>query len=293
MARLLLGKEVNAALNQEVTARCEKLKSEGVHPTLAIVRCGEDAAALSYERGALKRAETLGVQTQVTVFPETVTKDELIRGIRALNENPAVHGVLLFRPLPGALRKEEEEICNSLFPEKDVDCMTDLSNAGVYAGKDLGYPPCTPEAVIRILKHYDIELTGKNICVIGRSLVVGKPVSMMLLKENATVTICHTRTVGLAAIAQAADIIVSAAGAAGSLTKDFVRPGQVVIDVSVNWDPKKNDGRGGITGDAAADEIEPLVDSFTPVPGGVGAVTTSVLLEHVVRAAEKAHAQKQ
>jgi methylenetetrahydrofolate dehydrogenase (NADP+)/methenyltetrahydrofolate cyclohydrolase len=168
--------------------------------------------------------------------------------------------------------------------------MTDLSNAGVFEGrKDLGFPPCTPQACMEILDYYGIDCKGKNAVVIGRSLVVGKPAAMMLLQKNATVTVCHTKTVNTAEIAKNADIIISAAGVLKSLTKDFVRPGQVVIDVSMNWDAEKvtAKGKGGMSGDAVYDEVEPIVDAITPVPGGVGAVTSSVLIGHVVEAAER------
>jgi len=165
--------------------------------------------------------------------------------------------------------------------------MTDLSNAGVFMGKKLGFAPCTPQACMEILDYYGIDCKGKNAVVIGRSLVVGKPAAMMLLGKNATVTVCHTKTVDLPAIARQADILVSAAGVLNSLTRDFVRPGQIVIDVSINWDPSKKDGKGGIAGDAVFSEVEPIVEAITPVPGGVGTVTSSVLVGHVVEAAER------
>jgi len=168
-----------------------------------------------------------------------------------------------------------------LDPRKDVDGMTDISNAGVFMGKSVGFAPCTPAACMEILNHYGIDCTGKKAVVIGRSLVVGKPAAMMLMGKNATVTVCHTRTKDVAAEAREADILISAAGVLKSLTKEFVRPGQIVVDVSINWDEEK----GGIAGDAVFEEIEPIVDAITPVPGGVGAVTTSVLIGHVVEAA--------
>ena len=286
MAKLLSGKEVAASLNENICERAEALRARGIAPKLAIVRCGEKPSDLAYERGAAKRAESCGIEIENILFPENVTKEELIAGIEKLNGDDSIHGVLLFRPLPRALRKYESEIANHLLPEKDVDCMTDLSHAGVYTGKNIGYPPCTPEACMKILDHYDIDLKGKNVVIIGRSLVVGKPVTMMLMGKNATVTVCHRQTVDVPGIASRADIIVSAAGELNFLTKDYVRPGQIVIDVSINWDPDKKDGQGGVVGDAVFEEVEPIVDAITPVPGGVGAVTTSVLMEHVVRAAE-------
>lgn len=292
MAKLLLGREVTDALNETLRARTASLREKGIIPTLAIVRCGENPSDLSYERGAVKRAELVGVAVKQHVLAEDVTKEALLAVIDELNADASVHGVLLFRPLPKHLRDDRNEICNRLNPRKDVDCMTDLSNAGVFAGRtDLGYAPCTPEACMEILDYYGIDCKGKSAAVIGRSLVVGKPAAMMLLGRNATVTVCHTKTGNTAEICRNADIVVSAAGALNSLTKDFVRPGQVVIDVSINWDENKPNSKGGtgaLAGDAVFDEVEPIVAAITPVPGGVGAVTTCVLMKHVVEAAEKA-----
>ena len=287
MAKQLLGKEVTASLNAKLTERAEALKAKGIMPKLAIVRCGENPSDISYEKGAMKRAETIGIETERHLLPEDVTKEALIAKIEELNADDSVHGVLLFRPLPKHLKADQDEIINHLAAAKDVDCMTDLSNAGVYEGKDLGFPPCTPQACMVILDYYGYDLKGKNVCVIGRSLVVGKPAAMMLMKKNATVTVCHTKTVDVPSIARKADIIVTSAGVLGSLTKDYVAPGQTVSDVSINWDPKKKDGKGGIAGDAVFDEVEPIVDAITPVPGGVGSVTTSVLIGHVISAAER------
>ena len=291
MAKLLLGKEVTAALNAKLQAKVADLKAKGVTPKLGILRCGENPSDLSYEKGAVARAELIGVEVEKFVLPEDVTKEALIAKIEELNANDTIHGVLMFRPLPKHLKADQIEICNKLDPAKDVDCMTDLSNAGVFEDRtDLGFPPCTPKACMEILDYYGIDCKGKNAVVIGRSLVVGKPAAMMLMKKNATVTICHTRTVNTAEIARNADILVSAAGVLNSLTKDFVRPGQIVIDVSINWDPEKinsKGGKGAIAGDAKFDEVEPIVEAITPVPGGVGSVTTSVLIGHVVEAAER------
>ena len=217
------------------------------------------------------------------LLPEDVSKEELLKTIDEINANDKIHGVLMFRPLPKHLKADQDEICNRLDPAKDVDGMTDGSNAGVFMGKQLGFAPCTPAACMEILDHYGIDLTGKKAVVIGRSLVVGKPAAMMLMGKNATVTVCHTRTKDVPAEAREADVLISAAGVLKSLTKDYVRPGQIVIDVSINWDAEKN----GIAGDAVFEEVEPIVDAITPVPGGVGAVTTSVLIGHVVEAAAR------
>ena len=289
MAKRLLGKEVNEALVASLQARTAALREKGVVPTLGIIRLGENPSDLSYEKGATKRAEEVGVAVKNYILPETATKEEVLAVIDQVNADDSVHGVLMFRPLPKHLKADQDEICNRLAPKKDVDSMTHMSNAGVFEGQALGYAPCTPAACMEILDHYGIDCKGKNAVVIGRSLVVGKPAAMMLMAKNATVTICHTKTVNTAEICRNADIIVSAAGVLNSLTKDFVRPGQVVIDVSMNWNPEKitAKGKGGMSGDCVFEEVEPIVDAITPVPGGVGAVTTSVLIGHVVEAAKR------
>ena len=289
MAKRLLGKEVNEALVAALLERTAALREKGVVPTLGIIRLGENPSDLSYEKGATKRAEEVGVAVKNYILPETATKEEVLAVIDEVNADDSVHGVLMFRPLPKHLKADQDEICNRLAPCKDVDSMTHMSNAGVFEGQDLGYAPCTPAACMEILDHYGIDCKGKNAVVIGRSLVVGKPAAMMLMAKNATVTICHTRTVNTAEICRNADIIVTAAGVLNSLTKDFVREGQIVIDVSMNWNPEKitTKGKGGMSGDCVFDEVEPIVEAITPVPGGVGAVTTTVLMKHVVEAAEK------
>ena len=289
MAKRLLGKEVNEALVAALQGRTAALKEKGVVPTLGIIRLGENPSDLSYEKGATKRAEEVGVAVKNYILPETASKEDVLAVIDEVNADASVHGVLMFRPLPKHLKADMDEICNRLAPCKDVDSMTHMSNAGVFEGQDLGYAPCTPAACMEILDHYGIDCKGKNAVVIGRSLVVGKPAAMMLMAKNATVTMCHTKTVNTAEICKNADIIISAAGVLNSLTKDYVREGQIVIDVSMNWNPEKitAKGKGGMCGDAIFDEVEPIVEAITPVPGGVGAVTTTVLMKHVVEAAEK------
>ena len=287
MAQLLLGKEVTASLNEEIRRKVAQLNEQGVTPKLGIVRIGEREDDISYERGATKRCETLGAAFEKFLLPADASEEEVLKVIQAVNEDDSIHGVLLFRPLPRHLN--EDKIVNALAVEKDVDGITDLSMASVFMGRGAGYAPCTPSACMRILDHYGIDCTGKKAVVIGRSLVVGKPAAMMLLGKNATVTVCHTKTRDVQAVAREADILVSAAGVLKSLTKDYVRPGQIVIDVSMNWDPDKvtSKGKGGMAGDAVFSEVEPVVEAISPVPGGVGAVTTSVLIGHVVEAAER------
>lgn len=291
MAKLLLGKEVTDALNANLMERTAALREKGIRPTLGIIRVGADPSDLSYEKGATKRAELVGVDVVKFELPADASKEVVLQTIDKVNADSQIHGVLMFRPLPKHLKADQNEICNRLDPKKDVDCMTHMSNAGVFEGlNDLGYAPCTPAACMEILDFYGIDCKGKSAAVIGRSLVVGKPAAMMLMAKNATVTTCHTRTTNTAEICRNADIIVSSAGVLNSLTKDYVRPGQVVIDVSINWDENKinsKGGKGAIAGDAVFEEVEPIVDAITPVPGGVGSVTTSVLMKHVVEAAEK------
>ena len=290
MAKLLLGKEVTDALNASLQTRTAVLREKGTVPTLGIIRVGANPSDLSYEKGAVKRAELVG-EVKKFELPEDASKEDVLAVIDQVNADDSIHGVLMFRPLPKHLKADQNEICNRLDPKKDVDCMTHMSNAGVFEGLDLGYAPCTPAACMEILDYYGIDCKGKNAVVIGRSLVVGKPAAMMLMGKNATVTVCHTKTVNTAEICKGADIIVSAAGVLNSLTADYVRPGQVVIDVSINWDenkPNAKGGKGAIAGDAKFDEVAAIVDAITPVPGGVGSVTTSVLMKHVVEAAERA-----
>lgn len=280
MADRLLGKEVNQALLEDLKSRSEELQRADIEPCLAVVRVGEREEDLSYERGALKKCEKAGVICTKRVFPADVTEDELLKTIRSLNEDQSVHGILLFRPLPKHLN--ERKIINEIAPAKDVDGVTDISMAGVYSGSDRGFPPCTAQAVMEILHHYGIPVEGKKAVIIGRSLVIGRPVAMMLMKKNATVTICHTRTKDPAAEARQADILVAAAGRAGLVGSSYTNPDQTVIDVGIHVNDE-----GKMCGDVAFDEVEPAVRAITPVPGGVGSVTTTVLAEHVIRAAER------
>ena len=278
MARQLLGKEVTAALNEKIKSQVAALKEKGVEPTLGIIRVGEREDDLSYERGAVKRCETLGVAYKKILLPADVTQEALMAAVREVNEDAGIHGVLIFRPLPKHL--DEEAVIRALDPEKDVDGITDGSMVGVFAGRKQGFPPCTAQACMEILDHYQIDCTGKKAVVVGRSLVVGKPAAMMLLKKNATVTICHTRTKDMPSVVREADIVIVAAGRAGVVDASYVSSGQIVIDVGINVNEE-----GKLCGDVAYDQVEPIVEAVTPVPGGVGSVTTSVLVGHVVEAA--------
>ena len=290
MAKLLLGREVADALAADLKARVEQLQCGGVTPALTIIRLGEKAGDMSYEKGARNRAAQLGVQVNTLALPETTTVEELMAAIDDLNTDPGVHGVLLLRPLPEHMRDRKQEIFNRLVPEKDVDGMTDISAAGVYTGQGQGFPPCTPAACMEMLDHYGIAITGKKALVMGRSMVVGRPAAMMLLKRDATISMVHTRTDDPHAYIPLTDILICAAGVKDLITGDMVRPGQIVLDVSMNYDPEKitAKGKGGMVGDCKFSEVEPIVEAITPVPGGVGAVTNTVLMKHVIEAAERA-----
>lgn len=281
MTRCLKGAEVTASLNARLREKAEKLAASGILPTLAIIRVGERDDDVAYERGATKRCESIGVAVKSRVLPADATQEDLLAVIDSVNRDAAVHGALLFRPLPAHF--DDNAVRNALSPAKDVDGITDGSLAGVFAGTGHGFPPCTAQACLEILDHFQVELKGKRAVVLGRSLVVGKPVAMMLLGRHATVTICHTRTVDLPAVCREAEILVVAAGRANVVDRAYLSPGQTVIDVGINMDAS-----GRLCGDVAAGDADGFVEALTPVPGGVGTVTTSVLVKHVLAAAENA-----
>lgn len=281
MAEVLKGKPVADAMREELVKRVEALKARGVTPKLGIVRVGARPDDLFYEGGAKKAAASVGLEVQVFEYPEDISQEDFEKAIKEVGADKSIHGILMFAPLPKHL---DEKKIRSLIPvEKDVDCLT-LGGAGkVFADDVTGFPPCTPTACMEILKYYNIPLKGKRAVVLGRSLVVGKPVAMLLLREHATVTICHSRTENLPKVCQEADILVAAVGKAKMVTADFVKPGQVVIDVGINEDP---DNPGKYCGDVDYASVEPIVEKITPVPGGVGSVTTAVLCKQTIMACE-------
>ena len=281
MAEILKGAPVAAALNEKMTADVEALKGKGIVPTLAILRVGERPDDLSYETGAMKRCAAVGVAVKNVVLPADVCQADFDEALMALNEDDSVHGILMFRPLPSQL--DNERARQMLNPAKDVDGCTDGSLAGVFTNTSVGYAPCTAQAAMEILQYYDIDCSGKRAAVIGRSLVVGRPVSMMLMHKNATVTTCHTKTVDMPSITREADILIVCAGQMESIGAEYIREGQIVIDVGIGW----NEEKGKLCGDVKFEEAEALAGAITPVPGGVGAVTTSVLVSHVVEAAKR------
>ena len=280
MSVILKGAPVVAAMNEANAARCAALREKGVVPTLAVVRVGAREDDLSYEKGVMARCAKVGVEVKQFLLPADAAQEELLGVIACINADPSIHGCLLFRPLPRQF--DDRTVRAALVPEKDIDGITDGSLAGVFTNTALGYPPCTAQACLEILKFYDIPLSGRRAVVVGRSLVVGKPAAMMLDRENATVTLCNSRTRDLPEVCREADIVVVAMGKAGAVGAEHLREGQVVVDVGIHVNEE-----GKLCGDVRFGEAEPLVEAITPVPGGVGTVTTSVLVSHVVEAAEK------
>ena len=257
-------------------APCAKaLRERGTAPCLAILRAGERGDDLAYERAALKRCAALGVETRTVLLSADVSREALLDALRVLNDDPAVHGILPLRPLP-----HDAAVCAALMPEKDVDGVTAAAMAALYAGAENANAPCTAAACLELLKYYHIPLAGRRVLVIGRSLVIGKPAAMLLLRENATVTIAHSKSEELAALCREADVLLVAAGRAGLIGAEHVREGQTVLDVGIHPLPD-----GSLCGDVRFDEVEPVVEAITPVPGGVGAVTTAVLALQTIRAA--------
>lgn len=274
--RILKGADASAAIKIQVAEGLERLK--GKVPKLGIIRVGERADDKSYERGAVKRMESFGLRVQSYVYPEKISHEDFEKEFRTINEDPDVAGILLLRPLPGQI--SEKQIENMIDPAKDLDGISPANIAKVFAGDSTGFAPCTAEAVVEMLKAAGISISGKRITIVGRSMVVGRPLSMLLLQENATVTICHTRTRELAGACRSAEILVAAAGKAGMIDQSFVGKDAVVIDVGINVDEK-----GRLCGDVDFDSITEIASMATPVPGGVGVVTTAVLAKHLVRAA--------
>ena len=281
MSKLLLGKPVADAMTEDLSQRVDALKAAGVTPVLAIVRVGERPDDLSYERGVTKRAQSVGVDVRPFVLAEDASQQQLEAVIRQVNEDSSIHGCLMFRPLPAHL--DEDAACALLASEKDVDAISPAALAGVFADLQGAFAPSTAVACMKVLDHYDIDPAGKKVVVIGRSLVIGKPVAMLLLARNATVTICHSRTRNLVETVREAEIVICATGRARAYGADFFREGQTVVDVGINVDAE-----GKLCGDVDFESVENLVDAITPVPRGVGSVTSAVTVGHTVQAAERA-----
>lgn len=273
---ILKGLPVANAINEKLMEHVKSI--EGPLPHLAIIRVGERPDDCSYERGAVKKMDKVGVRCTTYTFDADIDNETFQAEFDKINENPDIDGILMLRPLPKQL--DEKQIENKIDPRKDLDGISPLNLAKVYAGDESGYAPCTAEAVIEMLDYAGIDIKGKRVTVVGRSLVIGKPVSMLLMKRNATVTVCHTKTVDMAGTCKNAEILVAAAGSARMIKKEYVADGAVVIDVGINVDDE-----GNLCGDVDFDAISDIAAAATPVPGGVGSVTTSVLAKHLVKAA--------
>lgn len=280
MAHILKGAPAAEAITDDLILRTHRLKDLGIIPALATVQVGSEPAALSYQTALKKRCNKIGIAVKEYRLSENSTQDDLLSCLNEINHTPSLHGCLLFRPLADSCA--EAAACAFLAPEKDVDCMGDLALAALLRGQACSFAPCTAEACLELLSFYGFDVAGKNVVVIGRSLVIGKPVSLLLQNKNATVTMCHSQTKNLPALCRCADIVVSAAGNAHLLTKDYVSPNHVIIDVGINTAED-----GSLCGDVDFAAVEPMVSAITPVPGGVGSVTTAILCRHVIQAAEK------
>ena len=272
----LKGAEVSAKIKDQVQEIVEKL--DGHVPTAAIVRVGERPDDLSYEKGVIKKIASFGMEAKTYAFPEDISEEAFLEEFRKINADESVDGILLFMPLPKHMNGKLFE--SAIDPVKDLDGISPVNRAKVFAGEADGFAPCTAEAVIEVLKAFEIPMAGKRAVVVGRSMVVGRPLSMLFLKENATVTVCHTKTADLKEECKRAEILVAAAGKAGMLDKEYVADGAVVIDVGINVDEN-----GKLCGDVKWDGLEEAASAATPVPGGVGAVTTAVLCKHLAQAA--------
>ena len=274
------GKEVADKIMEDLRVKVSELKSKGVSPKLAILRVGAREDDLAYERGVLKRFETIDVEVEVTALDAGISQEELDKAFDSINNDPKVHGILVFRPLPKPL--SDEHMRRTIDPGKDVDFMDIRNMENVLAGVPGAAAPCTAEAVMALIKHYNIETKGKKVTVVGRSLVIGKPVALLLTTANATVTVCHTKTVDMEAECRNADIIVACCGVAKLINENYVKPGQIVIDVGMNVDEN-----GKLCGDVDYEKVSGIAEAATPVPGGVGSITTAILLKHVVDNAER------
>jgi len=277
MGKILSGKEVAKALQDDLIIKVKILKNKGLIPSLCIVIVGDKFDSVAYIKGTQKRCSAIGINCKVEELPGDTSQEEFLSFIRKLNNDENIHGILIMRPLPHQI--SENTIKYVISPEKDVDCFNPINASKVMSGEEGGFAPCTPAAVIEILNYYNIAPKSKKAVVIGRSMVVGRPVAMMLLKKHATVTVCHTKTADLSRETQQADILVAAAGKAKMVNKEMVKPGAVVIDVGINFDEKDK-----MCGDVDYEEVSQIAGMITPIPGGVGSVTSTILVKHVIQA---------
>lgn len=278
--KLLLGKTVADSITKDIIKEVECLKNMNINPSLAMLKVGNREEDAAYQRGATSRCNKCNIEPKIIELKEDCSEEEYIKALKDLNEDSSIHGILCFRPLPKQIR--EEVIADIIDPIKDVDCFSPINMAKLISNDSTGYAPCTPNAVIEILDYYNIAMEGENISVLGRSLVVGKPLAMLLMNRNATVRVCHSKTRDIEKISQDSDILISCMGRGKMVNEEFVKKGAVLIDVGINFDEE-----GNMCGDVDFDSVIDKVDMITPVPRGVGSVTTSVLAKHLVKACKK------
>lgn len=274
-ARILKGKPVADSMQAALSEKAHELRKKGIIPKLCIIRVGERSDDIAYETGAVKKMTATGIEADRVILNASCTQEELKEVMKEKNSDEEVHGILMLRPLPAHL--DEKKITQMISPEKDVDCMNPATLAGIFEPSEGLKTPCTPQAVIEMLRYYDIEMTGKKVAVLGRSSVIGKPVALLLLNENATVTICHSKTADLRETVREADIVISAMGRAKMIDGSYIREGATLIDVGINTD---EDGK--LCGDADFESAEKVAGAISPVPGGVGSVTTTILAKNLL-----------
>ena len=277
-AKLLTGKEVAQKMDLDIQKEVQELKAKGINPALKIMIAGEAADSLAYANSARKMAEKNGILCDIEQLPGATSQDDFVKTLKQRNADRNIHGIIVMRPLPRQIR--EDVVKYVLAPEKDIDCFNPVNAGKIMAGDMTGFPPATPQAVMEMLRFYEIPMKGKDAVVVGRSMVVGKPMAMLLLGENATVTVCHSKTQDLPGVCKRADILVAAIGKARMITPDYIKEGAAVMDVGINVEGDK------LYGDVDTEKAKETAGSITPVPGGVGTVTTRVLLKHVVKAAK-------
>lgn len=278
-AIMMSGKELAAEMNEEMQAMVEELKMKGVIPGLVVLLVGEDPASQTYVRNKEKRAQALGFHSVIEPYPDTISEEQLLNELDRFNQDPMIHGILVQLPLPKQI--DSEKILNAIDSKKDVDGFHPINMGKLLIGKP-DKIACTPYGIMKLLERHQIEIAGKTAVVIGRSNIVGKPMAQLLLMNDATVTMAHSKTKNLAAIARTADILVVAIGRGHFVTKDFIKPGAAVIDVGMN-----RDQNGKLIGDVKADEVSEVAGYLTPVPGGVGPMTITMLLYQTIKSAQK------
>lgn len=279
MPVIMKGSEVAEGMKPVLLSELEALKARGISPALGVVRVGARPDDLAYERGIMKRFASLGLGVKVYELPENISQQDFNAEFIDINDNQAIHGILLFRPLPEGLNDEYARYI--IYPRKDVDCMSLENEAGVFSGDSDSFVPCTASGIMAMLSHYGYDLEGRNVAIIGRSMVVGRPLAMLMLGANATVTICHTKTRNLPEICRRSDVIIAAAGRARMITAEYLNEHSIVVDAGINIDAE-----GKLCGDVDYENVTPIVQAISPVPGGVGAVTTSILARNVIRSAK-------